>query len=166
MRGGASSAGDTRWPPTVEPHRIGHNHPPGPTGVVQTLGEVGNDIMNLAELQAKLVALDAKEAVSRASLAVIAIAVGLVIAAASVPVALLGMADIVARTFQIQPGWAMLLTAAVALLFAGMIVGVFTRQIPEALKTFRRSKEEFERNLAWLRTVIVHSGRVHSPSRR
>jgi hypothetical protein len=133
---------------------------------VGTLAEVGNDVMNLAELQAQLVALDAKEAASRATLPVTAVGVGLVIAAASVPVALLGLADILARTLQIQPGWAMLLTAAVALVFAGLIVAVFTRQIPDALNTFRRSREEFARNLAWLRTVIVHSGRVHSPPRR
>jgi hypothetical protein len=163
MSGGASSTGDGP-PSAAAPTRNGHA--PGSPGVVGSIAELGNDIMNLAELQAKLVALDAKEAASRATLAVSAVALGLVIAVASVPVALLGLADVLARTLQIQPGWAMLLTAAVALAFAGLIVVVFTRQIPEALNTFRRSKEEFARNLAWIRTVIVHSGRVHSPPRR
>jgi len=73
---------------------------------VGSLAEVGNDVMNLAELQAKLVALDAREAASRATLPVTAVGLGLVIAAASVPVALLGLADILARTLQILPGWA------------------------------------------------------------
>ena len=149
------------------------NRPLGPNGtgqanggVVGSITEFGNDIFNLCELQAKLAALDAKEAASLATPPLVAVAVGLVLAVSAVPVALLGAADLLARTFQIAPGWAMLATASIALAVGGAVLWIFSKKLTASLTTFRRSQEEFTRNLSWIRTVVLYSGRTFSRPKR
>jgi len=46
-----------------------------------------------------------------------------------------------------------------AIVLAGVVLTVCALRIPDALSGFRRSREELQRNIAWVRTVLVHSGR-------
>ena len=126
-------------------------------GVMGRLTELGNDLFTLGELQAKLGAADFQEVVRGAMLPVVALAVSLVLLMAALPVALLGIADLVSNALKIAPGWGMLLTAALTLVVAGLIAVIFLARLTASFTPFRRSREEFTRNLAWVRTVLVHS---------
>jgi len=127
--------------------------------VVGSIADFGNDMATLVELQAKLAALDMKECTTRATVPVAVLAVGLVVVLAAVPVALLGAADLIARALGIAPGWAMLLTAVAALVLAGAVSFLSVHELLKSLEPLRRSREELVRNLAWVRTVLVYSGR-------
>ena len=129
-------------------------------GVVGSIADFGNDVATLVEPQAKLAALDAKECTTKAVAPVAVIAVSVAVVLATVPVALLGVADVLARVLGILPGWAMLITAAVALALAGLVLLLSVREMLKSLEPLRRSREELVRNLAWLRTVMVYSGRA------
>ena len=130
-----------------------------PEGVVGNITEFGNDVMTLVELQAQLAALDFKAAMARATIPLVLIAVGLALLLASLPVALLGIAALVARAFSMNVGWATLLTAAVAAIVAAIVAVVALKRFLGSLDSFRHSREELVRNIAWIRTVLVHSGR-------
>ena len=130
-----------------------------PLTLVGNIADFGNDIATLAELQSKLALLDAKEAASRATWHVIALGVGLVVAIGSVPVALIGLADLIASSAKLSAGTARLIVGLVALSLALGVGYLGTRGTLASLDSFRRSREELTRNLSWIRTVLVYSGR-------
>jgi uncharacterized membrane protein YgaE (UPF0421/DUF939 family) len=130
-----------------------------PEGVVGNITEFGNDVMTLVELQAQLATLDFKEAMTRATIPLILIVVGAAFLLASLPVALLGIAWLLASALTISIGWAALLTAVVTAVVTAIVAFVALRSLLGALESFRHSREELARNIAWIRTVLVHSGR-------
>ncbi len=130
-----------------------------PEGVVGNITEFGNDVMTLVELQAQLATLDFKAAMARATIPLVLVAVGLALLLASLPVALLGIGALVASALSISIGWATLLTAVVAAIVAVVVAVVALGRFLGSLDSFRNSREELVRNISWLRTVVVHSGR-------
>ena len=138
------------------------NNGVGNGSVVGSLADLGNDVATLVELQAKLMAVDFKASASRAAVPMSAAAIGLATLVAALPVALLGVADLLARGVGIAAGWAMLIVALCAILMAGPIVYLSVREATRSLEPLRRSQEELVRNLSWLRTVLVYSGRSFS----
>ena len=128
-------------------------------GVVGSITDLANDLVTLAELQAKLASVDLKEMWMRATVPLAVIAAGLAVLVAALPVAMLGVADLLSRALGIAPGWTMLLTAAVTMSITGLILLLSVKEVGRSLEPLRRSREELARNLAWLRTVLVYSGR-------
>ena len=130
-----------------------------PLTVVSNIADFGNDIATLAELQAKLTALDAKECVTKATTPVIILVTGAVLGLASLPVILIGLADLIASNTQLSSGSARLIVGLATLVVAG-VAGYFgLKGSTSSLSSFRRSREELVRNLSWVRTVLVYSGR-------
>jgi len=128
-------------------------------GVLGSLTEFGNNVASLAELQLKLAALDAKASAERVALPAGLAAGGLAVLLGTVPVLLLGAAALVAPALHIAEGWAMLLVAGVALVVSAAVVVLAGRQISRAFDSFQRSRDELTRNVAWIRTVLLYSGR-------
>ena len=103
-----------------------------PEGVVGNITEFGNDVMTLIELQAQLAALDFKEAMARATIPLILIVVGAALLLASLPVALLGIAWLLATALSMSIGWAALLTAAVTAVVAAVVAAGGPQALPRA----------------------------------
>lgn len=133
--------------------------------MVGSVADFGNDVATLAELQLKLAALDFKETAARALIPLALVLVGLVVILGSVPVAIGGVSLLIAQATGLALGWALLLTAIVTLGLAALVVVVAGRKLGASLEGFRRSQEELVRNISWIRTVLVHSGRA-VPRRR
>jgi integral membrane sensor domain MASE1 len=127
--------------------------------VVGGIAEFGNDIVTLAELQLQLARYDLRECLGHALIPLGLLAVGLIILLGTVPVALLGVAALLATALKISSGAAMLLTAGVVLILALIVMIVAGLRLIPSFSSFRRSQEEFSRNLAWVRTVVLYSGR-------
>jgi len=127
--------------------------------VVGGVAELGNDIATLVELQGKLAVADLKESLGKASVPIVLIAIGVCSLLGAVPVLLFGVAELVAVALNIGHGWALLLTSVVAMVIAGVVVVVSALRLPSCFNGFRRSSEELTRNLSWIRTVLLYSGR-------
>ncbi len=139
--------------------------PPSPASVVGNIAGFGNDVITLAELQAQLTLIDARECLSRATTPFLAMAAGAVVALGSIPVILLGVADLISKVAQISPGASRLIVSLVALGAAGAIGYLSLKAVTGSLTSFRRSTEELTRNVSWLRSVLVHSGKLGSRPR-
>lgn len=128
-------------------------------GVVGGIAEFGNDIATLVELQAKLAVLDFKECQARAMVPLVMAVSGIVIGLASLPVALFGVASLLASALTISEGWALLLSAAIAMVVAVMLAVIAVMKLRTSFESFRRTREELVRNISWIRTVLMYSGR-------
>ena len=126
-------------------------------GVFSSLGELGGDVATLAELQAKLTLIDAKEAGERATRPTIVLTVSAAVLLASLPVLLIGLAFAMAAALGISQGIALLITGAVVAAIAGAIAFISLRELTHSFESFRRSREEFVRNVNWIRTVLAQS---------
>jgi uncharacterized membrane protein YqjE len=128
-------------------------------GMLHEIGDLGSNVVTLTTLQARLAAEDFRESASRAQPALIAAAVLIPLGFASFTVGLLGIAWWATTGLGIRPAYSLLMVAAAGLVLT-VFAGVFVIQhIRASLASFRRSREELERNIAWLRTVAMHSGR-------
>jgi hypothetical protein len=127
--------------------------------VIGGVSSLGNDLATLATLQARLAALDLRESMEHATPSLIGLVILGTIAAASVVVGLAGLSLWLATVLQVQAGIVMMVVALAGLVIAGAVSFFLARSLAASFSYFRRSQEEFERNLAWVKTTLVHSGR-------
>lgn len=141
--------------------------PGGGSAEYEGIAEFVDDLAALAELQAKLAAVDFQDAARKSAIPIAMTLVGLTVIAASVPIALLGAGWLLASALNIRQAWAMLLVAGAATAFAGLGAGLGIWLLSHSFENFRRSRKQLRLNLAWVRTVLVTSAsaRLH-PRRR
>jgi hypothetical protein len=128
-------------------------------GVIEGVSSFGTDLATLAMLQARLAAYDLRESMKSAIPALGGLVAFGTIAAASIVVGLVGLALWLATVLQVQAGVVMMVVALAGIVIAGVACALLVRSLTSSFSSFRRSKEELDRNLAWIKTTILHSGR-------
>ena len=128
-------------------------------GVISSIGELTGDIASLAELQAKLTLIDAREAASRATWPTIVLVASAAALVAAVPVLMIGLAFVLANAFGIGQGAALLIVGGVVAVIAGAIAFLSLREFLHSFESFRRSNEELVRNVNWIKTVLAQSAK-------
>jgi uncharacterized membrane protein YqjE len=128
-------------------------------GVIEGVSSFGTDLATLAMLQARLAAYDLRESMKSASPAITGLLVFGTITAASVVVGLAGLSLWLATILQMQAGIVMMVVALAGIVIASVASALLARSLSSSFSSFRRSREELERNLAWIKTTILHSGR-------
>jgi len=132
---------------------------PRPSGVIDSVNALGTNLGNLATLQLRLAVCDGKESLQRLTLSLVLGAFALVVLPSSVVVALLGAAYWITSATSLTPPQALLLVAGIGVFLSALALLLAVRFSRGSFTTFRRSGEELQRNLAWIRTVMKHSGR-------
>lgn len=128
-------------------------------GVIEGVSSFGTDLATLALLQARLTVCDLRDSTRAASPIIAALVIFGTIAASSVVLVLAGLSWWLASVFQIQVGIVMMITGVVALIIVSVAAALLSRRLGKCFSYFRRSQEELDRNLAWVKTTLVHSGR-------
>ncbi len=123
------------------------------------VGSFGTNLVSLAGLQAQLAMLDTRACIAQSTLAAVGMLLAVVLGFASliVSVAALGLWLATAMAWPLPQS--LLLVSVVFLIVAGAVVFAAIRHIRKSLVVFRRSQEELDRNLAWVKTVLAQSGR-------
>lgn len=134
----------------------GHAHS---NGLMDNVSSFGNDVATLASLQSKLAAADARETLSRSTPALYGLALALLLAIAGTVAIVVGLALWIAEHFAMQASVALMMTGLGSLAVVAILGVVSVRLIGSSVTTFRRSAEELERNVAWIKTTLTHSGR-------
>ena len=141
------------------------HEPESSSAKFEGVAEFVDDLASLAELQARLAAIDFRDAARKSAIPIALTVVGLAVVVASIPVGLLGTGWLLASALRIHQGWAMLLTAGAAMAVGGLVAGLSGRRLSHSLDSFRRSHKQLMVNLAWVRTVLVSSARPHARRR-
>jgi Putative Actinobacterial Holin-X, holin superfamily III len=131
----------------------------GPTGMVSTLADFANDAATLAELQIKLTSLDLKQASERAARPAFVLVGTAVLTLGATPVLFLGIAEALVVFAGVNRAWALLATAGAAIGLAGVGSYFAWKGLSESAKILKRSREEFARNLAWMKNALSQVGR-------
>lgn len=128
-------------------------------GIVGNVTEFGSNLLSLAELQGQLALCDAQDAAAKAKWSVVLAVLGVVLALVALPVLLIGLGFVLARALDVPQGVGLLIAGGAGLALGGLLAFLFGRRIGSSFESFRRSTDEFGRNLAWLKTVLAHSGK-------
>jgi hypothetical protein len=128
-------------------------------GVIEGVSSFGTDLATLAMLQARLAAYDLRDSTKSATPAIAGLVAFATIAAASTVVGLAGLALWLTTVLQVQAGIVMMVVALAGIVIAGVASALLARLLISSFSSFRRSREELERNIAWIKTTILHSGR-------
>ena len=129
------------------------------SGVIEGVSSFGTDLATLAVLQIRLAACDFRESAKAATPILAGLTVFWLIAGGSAAVGLAGLALWLASILKIEAGLMMMVVALGGLVISGVGAALLARSLGRTLSYFRRSQEELDRNLAWIKTTLVHSGR-------
>jgi uncharacterized membrane protein YqjE len=132
---------------------------PGASSVVSSVAGFSESLLNLAELQAQLYAIELRKNAHAARNGGVGLLAGLALAVASLPVALVGIAELMVAELALKRAYALLIVAGAALLFAVGCVASAGLWLRRQRIGFPLSGEELNRNVNWVRTVLAHSGR-------
>jgi hypothetical protein len=131
----------------------------GPIEMVTNAAEFGEHLLTLTELQGRLTVLELKQNIQEAKLTAPVILGGFVLGVASLPIVLAGIAELLVSELGMKRGYALLGVALVAIALAGSCIAVAAIRLRRAVVGFPLTAEEFTRNLNWVRTILLHSGR-------
>jgi hypothetical protein len=130
-----------------------------PAGVLGGVGSFGADLTTLAVLQARLVKCDLREGLRKARAVLVVVVVFAVLALAGVFTLVLGVGFWVSTAFQITWGAALMAVGTACTVISGLVVALGLRKLTSGPPVLQHSIEEFERNLAWVKTTLTQSGR-------
>ncbi|MGP0064795.1 MAG: phage holin family protein [Isosphaeraceae bacterium] len=141
------------------PASAGNGNHAGPGDMVSNVAEFGENLLSLAELQGRLALLEMKQNVQTARLTAPVILGGAVLGIASLPILLAGIAELLVSELGMKRGLALLGVAVAALAIAGTCIVIAGGRLRRSAVGFPLSGEEFTRNLNWVRTILMYSGR-------
>lgn len=128
-------------------------------GLMDDVSSFGNDVATLAALQSKLAAADMRESLHKAAPAIGGLVVLVLLLVAGMTVLVAGLALWLAEAQQLRPAFALIAMGLGSLVVAALGGWFCARWLGSSFSTFRRSFEELERNVAWIKTTLTQSGR-------
>jgi len=129
-----------------------------------SFSSLAHDALELAELQTQLLKMDAKATSKRIQLTAILVAVGLVVLLASLPVALITVAETIVVQSSLGTPVAYAITTLSALVLSAALIGTGYWRLKSGVTTFERSSHEFRKNLDWIKSSLKKSDGAKPPS--
>jgi uncharacterized integral membrane protein len=123
-------------------------------GVRNGVAGVFHDALTLAELQFKLLGIDAQEATRRAITPVALLAGAAVFALSALPLLLVALAQLLRDQAEWPAALATLTAVAVGMVIAGLLALFGYLGLRRCLSPLRRSRDEFNRNVTWLKSTL------------
>jgi len=127
---------------------------PAEPNVGASFSSLAHDAIELAELQAKLLKLDVQAAARNGGMSIALLVVGACLLLGCVPVALISLAEV----FVAQWGWtragALGAAAAIGLALSAGTGAAAWYRVRTALVSLQRSRDELNRNIAWIKTNL------------
>jgi uncharacterized membrane protein YqjE len=114
------------------------------------------DVSTLADLQLKLFSSDLQETLSRMAVPLFLVVASSVMAAAALPLILVGFAFLIVYYADWAIAWSMLVIAVGTTLVAAITGAIAYRSLRRSVKALDRSKQELLRNVNWIKMVLRH----------
>ncbi len=135
---------------------------PDVTGSVTSLT---HDVIELTELQVKLLTLDIRKSAEKIRLCVIVAIIGICFLLASIPVALFALAEVFIEQLEWSRYAALGASTLVGVLISAVLGGAAYSIAQSGLFTLDRSREELKNNVAWIKTALRNRSQFHAMER-
>ncbi len=127
---------------------------PHKSSVTKSVASLARDAVELGELQLELIKLDTAEAVRKFQSTIVLAAIGAFLLIACLPVALHGVAEALVEFADWTRPVAFGASVGVGLGVSAIVLGFSWSRLKKGLASWRRSSEEFSRNIEWLKSAL------------
>lgn len=131
-------------------------------GMSNGIGELLHDVVALGELQVKLLSVDAKESVQKATTPIILAVAGAILALGAVPIVLISLAEAFVLFLDWERALAYLASGLIGLVVGGALAYIAWRQSAAVIAVFDRSRVELAENMTWIKYALTQR---HGPPR-
>jgi uncharacterized membrane protein YqjE len=122
--------------------------------VTASFAELAHDVIELAELQAKLFGLDVKDATQKTRTSLLLSVVALCVLLGSIPVALMALAYLLIEQLEWSNAVGFGVATLVGLLLSAGILAAGYFKFKSGKSAMQRSREELSRNVAWIKATL------------
>jgi hypothetical protein len=129
------------------------------TVIAQNLGDCARDVVELGDLQIRLLQADLKQSMRQAILPAVSCALALAFGMACFPVLLMAIAYLFVELAQWSFAASFFAATGIGLLIAGLL-GAVAWWAVRRITGLERSKKELTENVRWLKEALSTSGRV------
>jgi hypothetical protein len=133
--------------------------PSAAAGVRDGVGGLLHDVVTLSELQAQLLAVDAKESVAKAKTPIGLLVAGVSLALGAVPVLLLALGEGLTLWLDWARPLAYLVSGLVGALLGGALLYLAWQQAGAVIAVFDRSRVELAENVRWIKYALTRGRR-------
>jgi len=123
------------------------------------LGNLGADLIHLGELQLELMAVDTRDATSRAKYPTLLMILAATFLMGSCPLGLIGLSWWLTDHTTLSLAASSLIIAAVGLLVAGALFFVAWKGFKSSFALLNRSRTELHSNLEWIKKLLSEKHR-------
>jgi hypothetical protein len=124
--------------------------------------DLTHDVIELSELQTRLLLLDIKKSTQRTRTCLILAVVAACLLLGSIPVALYALARVFVEFLEWPESASFGLAALIGLVIAAIIGGAAYAIVKSGLFSLDRSREEFSRNIAWIKMTLKDRGQMRA----
>jgi len=122
--------------------------------VAASFAGLTHDAIELAELQTQLLALDVKSISEKARTSLILGLIGIALLMGTVPVGLIAIGEALAQWFGWSHAAGLAVATLVGILITAGLLGAAWSRFHTGLATMQRSRDEFNRNVAWVKSNL------------
>jgi hypothetical protein len=127
---------------------------PNEPGVTTSFAGLTHDVIELAELQAQLFAVDVKHTTTNVKTSLAMALVGLCVLLSSLPVALIALAELLVEKLEWTKTVGYGAATLIGLLVSAAILGAAYAQFRDGFSALQRSRDELNRNVAWIKSSL------------
>ena len=128
-------------------------------GVRDGVGDLLHDVVSLSELQAQLLAVDARESVDKAKAPIGLLVGGISLALGAVPVLLLSLGEALTLWLDWERALSYLVSGLAGVVIAGILLYLAWQQAGAVLAVFDRSRVELAENIRWIKYALTRGRR-------
>ncbi len=143
---------------TLETQRNG-NRQSAAAGVRDGVGELLHDIVTLGELQAELLAVDARESIQKAQAPIVMLVIGAVVGLGATPVLLMALAEGLHELLEWSRWLSYLTSGLVGAVLGGVLMYLAWRKSGDVIGVFMRSRTELAENIKWIKYALTRGRR-------
>jgi hypothetical protein len=128
-------------------------------GVRDGVGDLLHDVVSLGELQAQLIAVDARESAQKAVAPIGLLIGGISLALGAVPVLLLSLGEALTLWLDWERALSYLVSGLAGAVIAGLLLYLAWQQAGAVIAVFDRSRVELAENVRWIKYALTRGRR-------